>query len=101
MRFDGAAMSPNGQWIATVVHGSPAVSLWDSAKNRLLMQLPAAEPLGGVAFLDDDHVVVGGQAGHLEILDVSGRHRTVPEVMRLARESTRWHLVNGRAVERE
>ncbi|HEX8114175.1 MAG TPA: WD40 repeat domain-containing protein, partial [Kofleriaceae bacterium] len=103
MRFDGSAMSPSGEWIATV-SGLPAVSLWDSAKGRLLWQLPAGEPLTSVVFLDDDHVVVGGKTGRLEILDVSGRRgppRTASEVIRRVGESPRWHVENGRVVERQ
>lgn len=104
MRFDNAAVSPSGAWIATV-NGSPNVSLWDGAKGRLLVQLPAVEPLSGVDFLDDDHVIVSGKTGRLEILDVSGRRTGAPvtaaEMIRRVGESPRWHVENGRVVERE
>jgi WD40 repeat protein/tRNA A-37 threonylcarbamoyl transferase component Bud32 len=103
MRFDGAAVSRSGAWVATV-NGSPNVSLWDGGKGRLLEQLPAVEPLSGVDFLDDDHVIVTGKTGRLEILDVSARRpgppRTVPEVMRRVGDAPRWRVVNGRVVER-
>jgi hypothetical protein len=103
MRFDGAAVSRSGAWVATV-NGSPNVSLWDGGKGRLLEQLPAVEPLSGVDFLDDDHVIVTGKTGRLELLDVSARRpgppRTVPEVMRRVGDAPRWRVVNGRVVER-
>jgi hypothetical protein len=90
--------------IATV-SGLPAVSLWDSAKGRLIAQLPAGEPLACVEFLDDDHVVVGGKTGRLEILDVSERRSGPPltgsEVIRRVGDSPRWHVENGRVVERQ
>jgi WD40 repeat protein len=103
MRFDNAAVSPSGAWVATV-NGSPNVSVWDGAKGRLLAQVPAVEPLSCVDFLDDDHVIVGGKTGRLEIIEVSGRpsgpQRTVAEVIRLVGDSPRWRVVNGRVVER-
>ena len=52
-------------------------------------------------FVDDDHVIVGGKTGHLELVDLSGRPRTVPEVMHLVGDAPRWRLTNGRVVERE
>jgi WD40 repeat protein len=104
VRYDFSAMSPSGRWIATV-DGSPAVSLWDSARGRLLVQLPTGEPLSSVVFLDEDRVVVGGKTGRLEILDVSGRQRgperTAADVIRLVGDAPRWRVVNGRVVERE
>jgi WD40 repeat protein len=103
MRFNIAALSPSGAWVATV-NGSPNVSLWDSAKGRLLVQLPVARPLSCVDFLDDDHVVVGSKTGRLEILDVSGRRTgpavTASEVIRRVGESPRWRVESGRVVER-
>lgn len=103
MRFDSAAVSPSGAWIATV-NGSPNVSLWDSAKGRLLVQLPATDPLSSVDFLDDDHVVVGGKTGRLDVIEVSGRRSgpplTAADVMHRVDASPRWRVDNGRVLER-
>jgi WD40 repeat protein len=104
MRFDSAAVSPSGAWIATV-NGSSNVSLWDGGKGRLLDQFPAIEPLSGVDFLDDDHVVVSGKTGRLEILEVSrqrpGPPRTASDVIQQVDASPRWRVANGRVVERQ
>jgi WD40 repeat protein/tRNA A-37 threonylcarbamoyl transferase component Bud32 len=103
MRFDNAAVSPSGAWVA-MVNGSANVSLWDSAKGRLMDQLPAIEPLSGVDFLDDDHVIVSGKTGRLEIIEVSGRRLgpppTASEVIHRVGESPRWRVESGRVVER-
>lgn len=93
-------MSPNGLWIATV-NTSSDVSLWDSAKVRLLAQIPAAEPLFRIAFLDNEHVVAAGQNGYLEVIDVAGSQRSAPQVIRLIGDSPRWRVENGRVVERQ
>jgi WD40 repeat protein/tRNA A-37 threonylcarbamoyl transferase component Bud32 len=98
-RFSDASISPDGQRIATV-DGSAAVSLWDSVHDRLLEQIPTLDGLVGVVFIDDDHVVAGGDRGRLELIDLSVRARTVDDVMRFVAASTRWQLVGERVVER-
>jgi WD40 repeat protein/tRNA A-37 threonylcarbamoyl transferase component Bud32 len=67
--FSEAAMSPDAQRIASV-DGSSAVSLWDTAQDRLLEQLPTSDRLAAVAFVDDDHLVVGGEGARLELIDL-------------------------------
>jgi hypothetical protein len=56
------------------------------------------------AYLDDDHVIVSGKTGRLEILEVSGRRLgpplTASDVIQRVGESPRWRVVNGRVVER-
>lgn len=62
---------------------------------------PAAEPLFRIAFLDNERIVAAGHNGYLEVIDVSGRQRTAPEVMRMIADSPRWRVANGRVVERQ
>ncbi|MFT3692048.1 MAG: serine/threonine-protein kinase [Kofleriaceae bacterium] len=63
------SVSPSGALLATV-DDSQLVSIWDAAEGRLLEQLPATSSLDSVAFVDDDHVVVGGTTGLLETLAI-------------------------------
>jgi WD40 repeat protein len=93
------ALSPGGQLIATA-DGTGIVNLWDGAQGRLLAQIPTSAELAHLAFLDDDHLVAGGDGGRLELIDLSVRPYTADEVNRLVTTSSRWQLVHGRAVER-
>jgi hypothetical protein len=81
------------------VDGSATLNLWDSAHGHLLDQLPTADRLAGVAFIDDDHVVVGGDGGRLELIDLSVASLPLAEVNRRVAASPRWRLVDGRVVE--
>ncbi|HET7499462.1 MAG TPA: protein kinase [Kofleriaceae bacterium] len=96
---DAVTVSPGGQLIAAA-EAPATVSLWDSAQGRLLAQIPTADQLRYVAFLDDDHLIAGGDGGRLELLDVSQPPRALDEVIRLVAGQARWHLVDGRAIER-
>ena len=97
-RFDRAIsasmMSPGGTLMATA-DGTGAVSLYDGEQGRMLEQLPSVDGLASVAFTDENHLVVGGAGGHLELLDLAVRAPGVNELV-----SPRWRLENGRAVER-
>jgi eukaryotic-like serine/threonine-protein kinase len=94
----GVAIAPSGRYLATVDR-SALVSVWDADEGRLLEQRPASSALDSVAFTDDDHVVVGGAAGIMELIDLGERERTTAEIVRLA-NAMGWHLVDGRIVDR-
>ena len=64
-----AAMSPDRAWIATA-DGSAVVSLWDGAQDRLVDQIPTADALTRVVFIDARRIVVGGKAGELELIEL-------------------------------
>jgi WD40 repeat protein len=93
------AISPGWQQLATV-DGTALVSLWDNVPDRLLEQRPAAHPLEHVAFVADDHVVVSGDTGLLELIDLTEPSRPPDELRRLIEARPRWQLEGGRAVER-
>jgi WD40 repeat protein len=95
---DGVAIAPSGRYLATVDR-SALVSVWDADAGRLLEQFPASSALDSVAFTDDDHVVVGGTAGTIELIDLGERERTTAEIVRLA-NTMGWHLADGRIVDR-
>jgi WD40 repeat protein len=96
--FDDASISPSGQWVATV-EGSAAVSLWDSTRDRVLEQIPTAEVPTNVVFVDEDHVVVGGEHGRLELIDLSEKPRALADMMKMIKASPRWKIVDGEVVE--
>ena len=73
--------------------------MWDTAHGRLLEQIPTMDRLEALAFVDDDHVVVAGDGGRLELVDLSEQVRTVEEIQHLVAASRRWQLVAGRVVE--
>ena len=95
---DGVAIAPSGRYLATVDR-SALVSVWDADAGRLLEQFPASTALDSVAFTDDDHVVVAGTAGTIELIDLGERDRTTAEIVRLA-NTMGWHLADGRIVDR-
>jgi len=93
------SISPGWQQLATV-DGTALVSLWDNVPDRLLEQRPAAHPLEHVVFVDDDHVVVSGDTGLLELIDLTEPSRPTDELRSLIEARPRWQLEGGRAVER-
>jgi WD40 repeat protein len=93
------SIAPSWQQLATV-DGTTLVSLWDNVPDRLLGQRPATHPLDHVVFIDDDHVVVSGDTGLLELIDLAEPSRTPDELRSLIEARPRWQLVGGRAVER-
>jgi WD40 repeat protein/tRNA A-37 threonylcarbamoyl transferase component Bud32 len=97
--FEHAAISPDQQWIATV-DGSAMVSVWDGKKDRLIEQIPTAEALRRVVFVDDHHLVVGGKYGRLELIDLSERLLTADEVKHLVDGLPRWQVAGGQVVVR-
>jgi WD40 repeat protein len=76
------SLSPSGKLLATIDHST--VSIWDALGGRLLEELPATTPLDSLVFADEDHVVVGGDNGTLEVIDLSERERSTAELVRLA-----------------
>jgi hypothetical protein len=43
--------------------------------------------------------VVGGEHGHLELIDLSEKPRTVADMMNTIKASPRWKIVDGEVVE--
>jgi len=66
----GIAMSPDGELLA-IADGSAALSLWDTRHGSLVQRIPTAEALSALVFVDDNHVVVGGDGGRLELVDIT------------------------------
>jgi eukaryotic-like serine/threonine-protein kinase len=94
----GVALAPSGRYLATVDR-SALVSVWDADAGRLLAQIPASTALDSIAFTDEDHVVVGGAAGTMELIDLGERERTTADIVRLA-TTMGWHLFDERIVDR-
>ena len=95
-RAMSAAVVAPGLGLVASVEGTGFASLWDGAHGRLLAELPAQDHLGAVAFTDAEHLVVGGDGGHLELVDLAVRVPTADELV----AASRWLLVDGRTRER-
>ena len=79
---DTVALSPDGRSFATTERAG-FVDIWDDA-GRLLERLPTSGPAHGVAWIDDTHVASGGQAGVLEVFDISAPARSDDDIARLS-----------------
>ncbi|HEX3483013.1 MAG TPA: serine/threonine-protein kinase [Kofleriaceae bacterium] len=101
VRFDKAvddvSPSPGGALFA-IADGPDTISVWDIAQGRMLERFPALDGLAAAAFVDDDHVAVGGDSGRLELIDVSVPPVTAAEARRRVAAAPRWRLVDGRVV---
>ncbi len=75
------------------------MKLWGTAQGRLIDQLATSDALTSVAFVDANHVIAGGDHGHLELFELAPS-RPNAEILQRARASPRWMLDHGRAVER-
>jgi WD40 repeat protein len=95
---DDVSPSPGGALFA-IAEGPDTMSVWDIAQGRTLERFPTLDGLAAAAFVDDDHVVVGGDRGRLELIDVSVPPVTAAEARRRVAGSLRWRLVDGRVVE--
>ena len=96
--FYGAAVSPDGAWIATA-NTSRLVTLWDAKHDRIVQQIPTVNELYRVAFLDDVHLVVASDTGQIELIDLSAP-LTAAEVSQLV-EDSRWQRAGNPADRRE
>jgi WD40 repeat protein len=94
----GIAVSPSGTLLA-VADNTNAAQLWDPTRGRIIDLVPAMDPLTAIAFVDDDHVVVGGDGGHVELFDLAPPATSAEELRRLAAGLPRWRLDHGHAIE--
>ena len=94
----GMAVSPSGAMLA-VADNTTTAQLWDLARGRIIDRVPTMDALTAVAFVDDDHLVVGGDGGHVELIDVAEPAKSADELRRLASALPRWRLDHGRAIE--
>ncbi|HEY1549978.1 MAG TPA: serine/threonine-protein kinase [Kofleriaceae bacterium] len=63
------ATSPSGEWGA-VTDGSAALSIVETAHGREIERIPTNDGLETVLFVDDDHVIVGTEHGHVELIEL-------------------------------
>jgi len=94
---DTIAVAPDDDILATAQE-TGMVLLWDTAQGRLVDQLSTSDALAAVAFVDERHVIAGGDGGHLELFELS-MPRSTANILELARQGQRWRLDKGRAVE--
>jgi eukaryotic-like serine/threonine-protein kinase len=64
------ATSPNGEWSAAT-DGGAVLSIVDTARGRELQRIPTNDGLETVFFVDDDHVIVGTEHGHVELIAIA------------------------------
>jgi WD40 repeat protein len=95
---DDVSPSPGGALFA-IAEGPDTMSVWDLAQGRMLERFPTFDGLAAAAFVDDDHVAVGGDGGRLELIDVSVPPVPPDEVARRVAASPRWRLVDGHVIE--
>jgi WD40 repeat protein len=97
--IDEVSLAPGGAQFA-IAEGPDTMSVWDIARGRMVERFPTFDGLAAAAFVDDDHVVVGGDGGRLELIDVSVPPVPLDDVTRRVAGSPRWRLVDGHVVER-
>ena len=95
---DDVSPSPGGALFA-IAESPDTMSVWDLAHGRMLERFPTLDGLATAAFVDDDHVAVGGDSGRLELIDVSVPPVPLDEVTRRVAASPRWRLVDGHVIE--
>ena len=64
------ATSPNGEWSAAT-DGGAVLSIVESRHGREIERIPMNDGLETVLFVDDDHVIVGTEHGHVELIAIA------------------------------
>jgi WD40 repeat protein/tRNA A-37 threonylcarbamoyl transferase component Bud32 len=95
---DDVSPSPGGALFA-IAEGPDTMTVWDLAQGRMLERFPTFDGLAAAAFVDDDHVAVGGDSGRVELIDVAVPAVAPDEVIRRVAASPRWRLVDGHVIE--